>query len=192
MNKLIALSLIGFTVIADVALADSSQSNRCRPVGTYLLDVFFPDADRPFGFKEFLVLNADRTLQESNGLLQPNTPPEFIPPGNPPTTGSDGFGAWKKRPGCKVRYNVLKFVFLGESRMPMEMTPDAAETPPVGAQIGFFKISGVAKIRGDSFTASKGRVKAELILGPDPFDPNAIRIDAGESVVSGIRVLATD
>ena len=111
----ILLAVLGTLLIAGPVLAD--HYHRCSPVGTWLIDVRFPQPGP--AFQELLTFNGDRTLRETNTALHPNTPSFLVPPGTPPTTGSDGYGAWKRLTGCRVQFSFLKFVFAGDAEPPL-------------------------------------------------------------------------
>ena len=182
-----------------LAAGNNYGGYHCRPVGTWLINVEFPDVPTPTSnslkFQQLLVLNADRTLQESNNGLHPNSTPLTAPTAAPPTTGSDGFGTWKRKRGCRIQFTFYKFLFAGDAGMPpMNMPADAPPMapPPKGFPIGFFKVSGIAKISGHSYSSEEGDVKSEFIFGSDPFSPEAIRIDAGDSFAGGMRLFPTD
>lgn len=194
--RIALLVLIGFQ-LAEPAHAEESRfaSHRCRPVGTWIIDVSFPNTPTPISrsleFKQMLTLHADRTLQETNTTLHPNSSPLTSPAGVPPAFGSDGFGTWKRMPGCRIQFSFLKFVYAGDPGMPpMEM--ENGGPPPEGIHIGFFKVSGIARIMGNMYVAEEMQVKSELIFGPDPFSDEAFRQDAGISSATGMRLFAHD
>jgi hypothetical protein len=188
-----AMLLLTATVLFAVPVSASDYGkyrHQCRPVGSWLININF--ADQPVPFQQLLVINADRTLQETNTRLHPNTPPFPDPTGAPPTTGSEGVGTWKRLRGCRIQFSFLKFVYAGDAAMgPMDLPPGAPPPPPAGVHIGFFKVSGIAKIVGNTYL-SEADVKSEVIIGPDPFAPDAFRIDVGESTSAGVRLLASD
>ncbi|MGI9202910.1 MAG: hypothetical protein ACR2Q3_02800 [Woeseiaceae bacterium] len=181
-SRIAVMFLLGCFLSAQAA-ADYSWKDRCRPVGSWLITIDFEQL--PFPFQELVTLHADRTLVETNSGLHSNSfpDPNAMPSGPvPPWNGSDGHGAWKLKRGCKVQFSFLKFVFNGVN---------APNGPPAGIPIGFFKVSGLARIQGNSYVSVAGDTTAQFIPGTDPNSTKGV-MDFGPSTSMGFKLMSSD
>ncbi|MDH5310315.1 MAG: hypothetical protein OEY08_10160 [Gammaproteobacteria bacterium] len=135
---------------AVTAHADDDGNEGCRVTGSWLLKVEFSSGLR---FQQLLSFHRGGTVSETNSGLHaasfpdPNDPPPdpSDPTARPPFNGSDGHGAWRKMPGCKVQWSFLKFVYAGPDLSFPDLPPFEA-----GAPVGFLRVQSTATIVGDA------------------------------------------
>lgn len=134
----------------------ATATDNCNPVGTWVVDVTHPP---------------ETFIPPISELIS------FLPGGAVLETSSDlpgvtGHGAWKRRPGCRIAFKVLKQVF------------DQANIQ----LLGFVRITANGKIAGNAYSSAPGDVNVEFVLGSDPDAPPAT--STGGSTSLGKRVKA--
>lgn len=180
-TRVLAVLVVGSVLAAPVEADDWSGFRKCRPVGTWFINVSFPGT--PLQFNELISMHLGGTLSETNQILHANSfpDPDAIPeppPAPPPLNGSDGFGTWKRLPGCRIQWSFLKLTFNGPN-------------PIAGTPAGYLRVRGISRIRGDHYQTVPGTTSTDLLVGLDPKNPGAV-IPFGESVGVGYRLYATD
>ena len=176
-------------LIGPASADDDRGHSRCRITGTWLVDVDFP-AIPGLHFKQLLTLHKGGTLTETNSGLHANSfPGPVLPAGAPPPpplNGSDGHGSWKMLRGCRVQWSFLKMVYAGvDIPLPPPHSILAKE------HAGFLRVSGTARVMGDSYVVLPGTSTTVLLYGDDPNDP-IVAVPFGESTGIGYRLLPTD
>jgi len=141
-----------------------------------------------FGFLPFAATATDACNPVGTWVVNITSPPEsFTPPiselisllpgGVVLDTSSDlpkitGHGAWKRRPNCCIEFKVLKQIF---DQTNIEL-------------VGFVRITGKAKIVGNTYSSEPGDLKSEFVFGMDPDAPPAVSVAVSAS--TGKRVTA--
>lgn len=162
-------------------------NNAKNPVGTWLVEVSFPEAPpgtppAPPPFMEFLTFHSNGTLAETNGSLHANPVP-FSPLN---ITGSTGFGAWERARKGRVRFSFLKMVFCGPDFNPIDDPGTAAlGCMGPGQHLGYLRVRAEATLRGDAYTGGESFV--DLLVGPDPDSPFAT-VPFGPAASAGKRI----
>ncbi|MGH8203409.1 MAG: hypothetical protein ACREST_02305 [Steroidobacteraceae bacterium] len=136
----------------------------CNPVGTWSVDVTFPAESGIPPFTELLSFLPGGVVVETNSQLHPNSANQFLP-----FNGSPGYGAWARRPDCRVQFKVLKQVF-----------------DPTQQFLGFMRITVRARINGNRFAHGVAKSNVALVFGTDPDGPPALEF--GGSSSTGKRV----
>lgn len=166
-NRWAAVLMAGLMpALAAATGTGESGTEYCNPVGTWSVNVAFPEQSGIPPFTELLSLLPGGVVIETNTQLHPNSANQYLP-----FNGSPGHGAWARRVNCRVKIKVLKQVF-----------------DPTHQFQGFVRISVLARIKGNTFTNDFKDSNVELIFGPDPNGPPAMVFGGSTSV--GTRITA--
>ena len=100
----------------------------------------------------------------------------FMPGGVVLESSSDlpkvvGHGAWKRRPSCRIEFKVLKQIF---DQANIEL-------------LGFVRITGKAKIVGNTFSSEPGEIRTEFVSGSDPYAPPSVLVEVSSSLGQRMR-----
>ena len=185
--RAIYLTAVALMIASPAQSAGWSGFGQCRPVGTWFINVNFPGT--PIQFNGLISFHFGGTLTETNQGLHANSFPDpdgepAPPPAPPPVNGSDGHGTWTRLRGCRIQWSFTKLVFSGPN-------PAGMAGPPAGTPIGYLRSRAKARIIGDQYQTIPGTTSTELLIGPDPLNPDEV-IPFGESVSVGYRLYSTD
>lgn len=181
----LAMLLFGLSALAaDPTINSDSQRRFVSPIGAWILDVEFPPVDGapppPPAFRETLTFHAFGTVSESNTLLNENSyNPAFGqgcgftgPAGSLELNcnGSEGTGSWRRTGRNSLDFVVVKLVYDGETN----------------AQVGFLRVRGTLKFRGDRIEQNASDGLTEILIGTDY--ETAIAIPLGGANAAGVRI----